>query len=229
MKSFRTERHLVNTLKRSYAQLCRWEQSEAKPSLNEEVNLGFGIADLVISRLASEVSAAAHELTYFDFTIYKIIETSKRITLEELRTASHSNPRTVQQTIKKLIAMSYVKRQDTILKISQRYRPVVKEAIAIEAKLRNWQRALLQAYRYRWFADLVYVVLDSRYVKQAQLNVHKFRDLGIGLASINVSGEIDIIYRPKKIKPINEKMQLVFNEFVCKNYRESKNVSHVPK
>jgi hypothetical protein len=44
---------------------------------------------------------------------------------------------------------------------------IEKEAIAFELKLRNWKRALVQAYKYRAFAELSYVILDHSYINPA--------------------------------------------------------------
>jgi hypothetical protein len=68
--------------------------------------------------------------------------------------------------------------------------------VSIEAKLRDWQRALRQAYRYREFSNQSWVLLDAGRVAPALLNLQQFIRAGIGLASINPSGDLFVHYEP---------------------------------
>ena len=72
---------------------------------------------------------------------------------------------------------------------------------AIEAKLRDWKRALSQAYRYLDFANQSWVVLDNSRSKPAIENILKFKRLNVGLASISINGKIVIHFRPKLQPP----------------------------
>jgi|SRR5690625_880115 len=64
--------------------------------------------------------------------------------------------------------------------------------VAVEFKLRKWQRALAQSFRYARFANEAYVVLDEAHVKPALAQLHKFRRSGIGLATLNPDGALRI-------------------------------------
>lgn len=58
------------------------------------------------------------------------------------------------------------------------------EIISIEFKLRNWKRALRQAFKYKAFSHYSYVVLDHYYAGPAIKNVKSFKRSNIGLISI---------------------------------------------
>lgn len=76
--------------------------------------------------------------------------------------------------------------------------------VSIEAKLRDWQRALRQAYRYREFSNQSWVLMDAGRVAPALDNLQKFNRAEIGLASINPSGELFIHYEPEITNSFSE-------------------------
>src|SRR5215216_1790736 len=67
---------------------------------------------------------------------------------------------------------------------------------AFEMKLSHWRRALAQAFRYRSFAELSYVVIDAARVGPALKNMERFRRSNVGLASLDEAGIITIHHRP---------------------------------
>lgn len=68
---------------------------------------------------------------------------------------------------------------------------------AIEAKLRDWRKALRQAYRDRLFADRVYVALPVAYSKPAVQEIHLFRDANVGLIVV-YDGKTKVVFHPTK-------------------------------
>jgi hypothetical protein len=88
------------------------------------------------------------------------------------------------------------------------------EVIANEAKLSNWKRALYQASRYKLFADLSYVVLDSCHTVSAIKNLDSFREFGVGLACINTLGNIEILLEAPKQEPTSNRLKIIANEIL---------------
>ena len=68
--------------------------------------------------------------------------------------------------------------------------------IAIEFKLSNWKGALIQAFRYKSFADQAYVFLDDDYIHRALNHIEMFESYDIGLSSVNIDGEVINFYTP---------------------------------
>ncbi|NCU06053.1 MAG: hypothetical protein GXC73_18975 [Chitinophagaceae bacterium] len=207
---FATEKDLVSQLKLNYGSICNWKPSSVR--LLEEVDLGFGIADLVLSRLSSRSIYGKSILTYFDANIYKLIEVNQKVTIEQLQEITKASISEINKSINKLMLDSYIKKRDSLICFKKPYQSVALESIAIEAKLKNWKKALMQAYRYQWFASYSYVVLDSKFVLPAIKNINEFEKLNIGLAEINKSGKLQIISKPYKISPKDPRMNIILNE-----------------
>jgi len=74
-------------------------------------------------------------------------------------------------------------------------------AYAFELKLRNWRRALTQAFRYSAFAHYSCVVLDSTHIQPALANIHLFQRSNIGLLSISTNRTVTWHNYPKYQKP----------------------------
>ncbi len=60
---------------------------------------------------------------------------------------------------------------------------------AFEMKLKNWKRALSQAYRYSYFSDCAIVVLPEDAAERASAHLSDFQRLGVGLWSYDPKSE----------------------------------------
>jgi len=69
---------------------------------------------------------------------------------------------------------------------------VADRIVAIEAKLRDWRRALYQASRYLDYADEAWVVLGGAGLSTAFLHVDDFRRRGVGLMALARDGALKI-------------------------------------
>lgn len=184
----------------------------------EEVNLGFGIADLVISELNDTLQLKNRRpLNSVDIGVYKIIERRKEVTVKSVSEITKCNKRQINESFEKLIGGSYIQKYDSYYRFSNKYELSFKKSIAIEAKLKNWKRALMQAYRYKWFADYSYVVLDNAHMKSAVENICLFKQYNIGLVSISIEGDFTKHFVPRKEKPIDAKMQILLSEAMLYN------------
>src|SRR5699024_8837782 len=68
--------------------------------------------------------------------------------------------------------------------------------IAVEFKLKNWRRALKQAFRYKNFANEAYVVLDKEQSERATKNIELFKRANIGLITYDTSDVIEVFNFP---------------------------------
>lgn len=77
---------------------------------------------------------------------------------------------------------------------------------AFEAKLSNWQAALHQAYRYRYYADKAIVVMPLENIVAAVRNLDAFREAKVGLWSFCAeTNRIKEWYTPTKVKALSLK------------------------
>lgn len=74
-------------------------------------------------------------------------------------------------------------------------------ALSFEFKCKNWQRALIQAYRYSAFSHYSFVVLDAAFATPAIRNIDRFQKSNIGLLTIDINLNISWHYRPYYQKP----------------------------
>lgn len=77
-------------------------------------------------------------------------------------------------------------------------------AVGIELKLKNWKRAMRQAFRYRAFCEQSYVIIDNARIKPALKSIEDFINFNVGLASIDIhSKSLEIHYKPKIEEPFS--------------------------
>jgi hypothetical protein len=78
------------------------------------------------------------------------------------------------------------------------WQPVVRRLVAVELKLRDWQKGLAQAVRYRRWADASWVILGATGVSHASASSRK---AGIGLARMSPDGEWMEAHKAKHRRP----------------------------
>ncbi len=94
-------------------------------------------------------------------------------------------------------------------------------AFAFEMKLSNWKRALAQAFRYRAFAEVSFVILDSKYIGRALKQIDKFQRANIGLLSVDLEGNLLIHYQPSHDTPFCGQTRANFEKIVFKTSIEN--------
>lgn len=76
--------------------------------------------------------------------------------------------------------------------------------ISFEAKLKNWQQALQQAYRYRYFSDKSIVVMPYENANPALKNIEVFDELKVGLWTFDKStNRIRKHYTPTSVRALS--------------------------
>ncbi|MEP2445818.1 MAG: hypothetical protein ABJI69_01215 [Balneola sp.] len=208
---FQTEKELVLTLKSVLEDF----NSSAYVEIFDEVSLGYGIADLVVSNFSySKCRWGANKslLNSNDINIYSIVEKEEGIDFIKIIELTRQSNSTIRKSITKLVEYEYILKKNDCYFINNPYQVSFESLYAIEAKLRNWKRALKQAYRYKWFADYSYVVLDYYHINKALEELDAFKKYNVGLASVSIDGSLIRHYKPKREKPYDSKMRALFSE-----------------
>ena len=100
-------------------------------------------------------------------------------------------------------------RPDILLKSKE-----TKNIITIEVKLKNWKRALQQAYKYRSFSDIAFICMDAKYINPALNNIELFKRSNIGLISVDDEGNVIVHYEPKiQYAYVKELRKIADNKF----------------
>ncbi len=89
-----------------------------------------------------------------------------------------------------------------------------KTTYAYEAKLTKWKRALMQAYRYKAFANESYVIMDHDHVGPALSNKEIFLKSNVGLISIDNAGQVYYHYQPYREDPFSTHLKNKFNSMI---------------
>lgn len=209
---FQTENDLVISIR-------DWVDSESgfvsgeKQSLLSEVDLGYGRADLVAVGFNNcDRSNRKHHLEYYDISLLSYIEEKERVTLEEMSYITRSPERRINRSLEALINDEFITYRKGHYYSHKKYADSLTDSIAIEAKLKNWKRALTQAFRYKWFANKSYVFLPVENIAVPKANIDMFQKYNVGLASVTDKKNIDVIFEPERETPISSKMRMALNE-----------------
>lgn len=190
---FNTEEQLVKTLISALR-----KSAPRNYQIALELDAGVGFADIVLYKRAPRTSQALKLLAkvpprlapILDFNVSKNINSCKGLTDLLGLTGSAAS-----RLIRQLQKLEILEITSPNAKISSIKVPPFETIISIEAKLSDWSRAIVQAYRNRQFADESWVVLDHRYYKPAAGQIDRFQRSGVGLASVDVEGNLYIHYQ----------------------------------
>lgn len=95
--------------------------------------------------------------------------------------------------------------------------------ISFELKLKNWKKAAKQAFRYKSFSNISYVVLASKSANAALNNIALFEKYNIGLAKFDTDSDFKILYKPESSTPYSENLNLKLVETIIASKKKSKN------
>jgi predicted transcriptional regulator len=212
---FETEIELVNVLR---DHLTKNYKVGDNIKIFEEVSLGFGIADLVVTNFVSDISTVSNshfKLDVNDINIYDLISKNiNGISFEKLIEILRTNKSSINNSLNKLYNDNFIIEKDSKFFINKEYVFPFKNNFAIEAKLKDWKRALKQAYRYKWFAEYSFVVIDEYYSKKAIENIDIFKKYNVGLATLSSEKVFKKHYYPKSETPLDTKMKMLMSEMV---------------
>lgn len=180
----------------------------------KEVNLGYGIADIVLTECSETPEKRNRFLNPLEIKLLNIINRNPEITIEHIVSKTRLPKRKVSKIVLSLEKLGLTKTAERKISLLTTYNSTVKNATAIEAKLRNWKRALNQAYRYKWFSQKSFVCLPINTIKPALKNIDIFKKMGVGLIAVCKHNGMKILYNPRPKKPISKEMSLLLNEFV---------------
>jgi len=109
-------------------------------------------------------------------------------------------------------------RSDGLVRSTGEWTPAFRVLTAVELKLRNWRRALHQAFRMQRSVDYSWVVLDSAQAEPARRSADEFRELGVGLATLNAgTQEITVVSRARAVRHTSPWLRDFFAECVLQD------------
>lgn len=184
----------------------------------KEIDIGYGISDIFYYDISENTVNKRKQLTKSKIKNKKLIEILLKIKNKKIISVNYLNNITNHlncSTQKKII--DYLLKNKIILKeknreyycINKNYSPHINKSVAVEVKLKNWKRALFQAYRYNFVADKSFVVIPEEYSRQAVENILYFKKYNVGLITVTNTG-INPIFIPRK-NPKKYKNEVLLN------------------
>lgn len=149
---------------------------------SNELRMGIGIPDITVNLGANRRLKPLDD--YFMLSILAYINEMKKVTIYQIQETFTLGIEKVKQYVFTLANLCLVEIKKTIVTILKNIFTVnLGTTISIEAKLKDWKGACLQAQRYLCFSDYSYVALPSETIRNVDHNL--FQAAGIGLLSVN--------------------------------------------
>ncbi|MGL1959108.1 MAG: hypothetical protein OCD00_17555 [Colwellia sp.] len=200
LESFNSELELVLLFEKHVALNNTNQQFE----LLKELDCGFGIADAVLFKMTTlndKKRSLGHITPSWAYTLQQL-PYRKNFSIEDLSNLSGASIASSKKALKEFSLAGFCQQKSKNIWVKNwQPSPLSKNIIAIEAKLKNWKRALWQASRYKTFAHESWVLLDQRNIAPSLKNICCFERLNVGLASISVMNDICIHHSPILEKP----------------------------
>lgn len=199
--AFKSEEELVKAIV-----VCARRAGRRDYRVELEVDAGVGIADVVLAKRTVRTTKALQVLAGITPRLAVLLspEVCRSITSREsLAAALGTTEGGTARVIALLSNLGLVQKQADNLFISPITTTPFERVIAVEAKLSEWQRVLVQAYRNLQFADESWVVLDHTYVRPALSQLDSFKAAGVGLASLERGRGLYIHQAAETIGPMS--------------------------
>lgn len=190
---FRREIDLVDALQDRLA--SRSQEAENEFFLSEFSGYN-GIADLVHCRLRKDWRSQEGLSLIPPQWIAPLatLPARKWLTLSEVSSMTGYSISTSRSLVRSFIDAGYCETKDSKVRKLRQPRDIFTRVVAYEAKLTDWRKALLQARRYREYADYALVALSADYIIPALKNKLMFESRGVGLLAVE----------PNKLTPLIE-------------------------
>lgn len=194
---FSCERALVDKFARKFD-----SQIDPNTDIAFEVDSGNGIADIVVFKKRKDALDTSCILNIRPNWAYSLAALPYRrsFTASFFADLCCTTERTAERILTEFVDSGFCNKAKNGWKKVKQPRQPLTEVHAIEAKLKNWRRALFQATRYTEFADGSWVLLDDHHSAPALRHIEEFKKRNIGLLLIDNTGQVQEIFHPE-IRP----------------------------
>jgi hypothetical protein len=103
--------------------------------------------------------------------------------------------------LQRLVDAEAVIGRGNVLRLATKWRRILPRTVAIEAKVSDWKKAVEQASRNTIFANYSYIALPRSLAEHVCQNA-LFDRLGLGLLGVEKGGDVRILRRAPRTKPI---------------------------
>jgi hypothetical protein len=202
MELFNAEKDLVEAFKSRSEEFLNThlKRSTKRSFIIPEFNSYFGIADLVFGTLKSSFSVSKMRSSINPNWILPLatLKRGNTVTLQAFCHDHKLSKTTGRKCLNDYTRAGFLEKiAFSTFKVTRQYQPPTDIVVSVEAKLRDWKRAIEQAKRYQRFSDFSFVLLDKAGSKQAVKNMNLFREQNIGLLTLDDSN-LEVHFFPFK-------------------------------
>jgi hypothetical protein len=186
---YNSEQDLVNSFKSLSKKFLSdvFNTKTTRTFLIQEFDSLNGVADLVLGTyLPHTVTKTARSPIDINWvTPLASLNIGDAISADEFMAAYTVTKNTASKILRDYAKGGFLQQIDNKeYKVIKSYAPILDNVISIEAKLKNWQRALNQAYRYKRFSNFTFVLLEEKHSSPAIKNLDLFEKMGVGLITM---------------------------------------------
>ena len=199
------------------------KRQTGKRFLIHEFDSKFGIADLILGTtnksFANQIKRPAININW----VYPLdsLEKIGHFSEKDFRDKFSLTAQSAKKRLKEYETAGFLfHNQDDTYFVSQPYQSVTDLVVSIEAKLKDWKRALIQASRYKRFSDYSFVLLDEHFSRPAIENIERFKDTNIGLIVMS-DRKFKILFKPIRNERKMREYSLRLDEFIFSQLKEN--------
>jgi hypothetical protein len=161
--------------------------------------LGAGMPDYIFATYEPEL----HRVTAFNRTAIEILAYLRTVGKARFDTVAgrlNLSSAVTEEGVAYLVEAGAIDASRDLLELTDTWRTVLPEVLAIEVKVSDWKRALAQATRNLIFCHRSMIALPEPVAFRVRSR-KEFSTLGVGILSIAESGEISIARRARRAQP----------------------------
>ncbi len=216
MEAFDSERDLVEAFSQKSRKFLTdvLHRSVARHFLIEEFDSYIGVADIVLGTYRPYLSKRNPRSSINSNWIQalKTLRKNEIISIDDFKNKFNLSKDEASRRLSEYSKARFISRLSKgNYSVVKEYEYVADTVVAVEAKLKNWKRALFQAQRYKKFSDFSFVLLDKHYSHPAISKLQTFKDLNVGLITMSMN-QYKIHYIPLKINSVVDDYYLRLNE-----------------
>ena len=161
--------------------------------------VGAGRPDLVLVSYSPEVTALdGGDLAMAQILAY--LRAVRKARLDTIAQRMRKGPRLIARSLDALLAIKAITRKNSTYALSPKWRMILPEIVAIEAKVADWHGAASQAKRNRIFAHRSFVALPEKVALRVRCHP-VFQNTGIGIVAVEEGGGVIIVRKGSRQTP----------------------------
>jgi hypothetical protein len=189
----------------------------------EEFDSQHGVADIVIGSYKPHLSRKKirKSINFNWVSPLGLLNIGDKFESTDFMSKYDISMRAATKTLSEYVTAGFLKQTSLeSFTVVKPYEPITETVVSIEAKIKNWKKALTQAKRYQRFSNISFVLLDERYSCPAIKNIDMFVSMNIGLMTMK-DHSYTIHFTPDRKEQESSQYFLRFNEVAYSFFKKT--------